>query len=378
MKIHTFGTEKEDLEQLLTKYNIKYKIITYKDKCTDFYDLKFEGNKEFISKACIIEVKDWKKEYYKYLDIEESAKPKAYIHYKNYMKWRVPLLKKSKPLKVKNLKNRYPIYVVSYKRYETPYTINILKQMNIDFKVCIKQEEHDNYLTILPEENILVMSKEYEQNENQLGNYNSIPQRNRCLEDSIENGFDKHWILDDNIRHFSYKNQQKNHMFNVSDFFFYIEHFVNNINEEVGIISPNYEQDTPGIQTGPSFTINTKNYSCLLIDNNIFMKYNIRWRKCYNEDVRLTLECLTNGVRTIGVNMFTIKKIITGKCKGGNQEAYKNFSKLGFQNKVDEIIDEYPRYIALTTKRHKDERPHHRFKNLKDFAHFKFVTFKEK
>lgn len=376
MKIHTYSKEKKDLENLLKKYNIEYKIIEYKDKCTDFYDLKFQGNKEFIDNAYIINIKNWKSEYYDYLDIEDNGKPKTYIHYKNYMKWRVPLLKKSKPLEVRNLKNVYPIYVVSYKRFNSPYTINILKQMNIYFKVCIKEEEYNDYLTILPKENILVMSKEYEDNENQIGNYNSIPQRNKCFDDSVENGYKKHWVLDDNIRHFSYKNEQKNHKFNVSDFFYYIENFVHNINEEVGIISPNYEQDCAGIHTAPSYTVNTKNYSCLLIDNNIFLKYNIRWRKCYNEDVRLTLECLINGIRTIGVNIFTIKKIPTGKCSGGNQEAYENFSKLGFQKKVDEIIHDFPRYIALTTKRHKDNRPHHRFKNMKDFDSFKFITFK--
>ena len=81
------------------------------------------------------------------------------------------------------------------------------------------------------------------------------------------------------------------------------------------ILSPNYTNDVKGYRC--PYNINTKNYSCILVNNEVLKKNKIKWRKKFNEDVRIMLDCLENGIRCIGMNMFLIKKSSTGSVKGG-------------------------------------------------------------
>jgi len=381
MKIHSFTGENDDLITLLNHHpsgNISYKQEIFKKPIRYDCFMEFSGNEEFIKNHFVYHILEWKDEYFEYLNIKPHKF--KYSYFKTYQEWKYKVIKSVNPLEnivLTNQQPKYPIYVVSYKRSKTPYTIDCLKTMKIDFKVCIKEEDEQDYLEILPSNQLLILYKHDELEENEKGDYNSIPQRNLCMMDSISLGYDKHWILDDNIERFAYRNKQKDTNFNYSDFFIQIENFSNNIVEEVGLISPNYTFDYgSSVFDRSPYNINCKNYSCILINNAVLQKYKICWRKKYNEDVRLTLDCLLNKVRTIGLNVLLIQKLSTGKLKGGNQDAYKNFTKEGFEDKLNELIQEYPEYITRTTERHKDGRPHHKIKydKFKDFKYFTLIN----
>lgn len=274
----------------------------------------------------------------------------------------------------------YPIYVISYQRehlLQKKYTMSILDSMKIPYYICIKECELDNYKKML--ENLkykyytlIAMDKEFEYNQNSIGNYGGIPQRNYCWEHSI--GFSKYWILDDNIKGFYLWNKFAKTEFNNPLFFSLLENFMDSIIEDVGLLSPNYYSEYPDYDLRDRYYINQKNYSCILVNTKLLEKKNIRWRKTYNEDVRLGLDCLINNIRTIGFNQFLIWKESTGSLKGGNSEIYENHKLEGYEKKFREIQQEYPDYIK-NTKKYKDGRSHHSI-NYNKFKEFKFITFK--
>ena len=68
----------------------------------------------------------------------------------------------------------------------------------------------------------------------------------------------------------------------------------------------------------PPYVLNTRIYSCLLIDN----KAGYRWRGRYNEDTDLSLRVLKDGLCTIQFNAFLCGKITTQRMKGGNTEEF--------------------------------------------------------
>jgi hypothetical protein len=72
---------------------------------------------------------------------------------------------------------------------------------------------------------------------------------------------------------------------------------------------------TNGRQT-PPFYLNSRVYSCLLIQNDL----PFRWRGRYNEDTDLCLQALSRGLCTISVNAFLIEKMQTMSMKGGNSD----------------------------------------------------------
>jgi hypothetical protein len=382
MKIHTTTIQCEEVEKILYDNNILFKkIIDRKlSKYKNYYNYnlpEYTYNDEYVKNHIYYEIKNWKPEYFQLFNTPQSKK--KYIHYGNFDDFRRVLLSGKVIINVETKQPNYPIYIISYQRFEKLYTIKYLEEMNINYYICIKEKEKNNYLISLQKQNyknynFLIMDEKYELEQNNNGNHGSIPQRNKCWEHSVKNGFKSHWILDDNINGFYIYNKQKKYEYNHSSFFSLLEEFRDNIIEPIGLLSPNYTWDFPSIDHRIPFNINRKNYSCILINTELLDKYDIKWRKTFNEDVRLTLDCLLHEIRTIGFNQFLIDKKPTGSVKGGNTEIYKQHTIEGFKDKFNEIKNEYPEFIE-SIKKHKDERLHHNIKTSK-FNYFKNVSFK--
>lgn len=166
---------------------------------------------------------------------------------------------------------KYPIYIVSKGRWDNGKTYKIFLNANIDFKVVVEPQEADLYAQNIPRENIAVLPF------SNLG-LGSYPARNWAWEDSIERGFDKHLIFDDNIRSFATLNNGKR-VFKTSaktaieSLIKFTERF-----ERVAMSGFNYSYFVTK-QTNKPFFINTHVYSGILINN----KIPFRWRLKYNK-----------------------------------------------------------------------------------------------
>ena len=240
---------------------------------------------------------------------------------------------------------KYPIYIISKGRFEKPITAGMFKKHNLDFTIAVEPQEYKKYCDSLGSKYVAKLPF------SNLG-LGSYPARNWCWQDSIDKGFDKHFLFDDNIRGFYRLNSGDRRRYEARLPLLTLQNFTDRF-QNVAISGFNYSYFV-NKETKAPFTINTHVYSGMLINNAI----PYRWRLKYNEDVDLCLQALHEGWCTILLNAFLIDKISTVvKLKGGNQdELYKNNA---FEKKVlkaRSLEEIWPQYVKTVIR---FNRPHH-------------------
>lgn len=207
---------------------------------------------------------------------------------------------------------KYPVYIISKGRWSSRLTSKALDKMNVPYKIVIEPQEYNNYSEFISNEKIIVLPF------SNLG-YGSIPARNFVLKHSIENGYKKHWILDDNIRNFRRYNNDKKYLVTSGTIFKIAEDFVDRY-ENVGLAGFQYSSFMAYNRQKKPFTLNCRIYSCILVNNEIDLK----WEGKYNEDSDLSIRCLKNGWCTILFNAFLQDKVATMTMRGGNTDTIYN------------------------------------------------------
>lgn len=250
---------------------------------------------------------------------------------------------------------KYPVYIISKGRWERPLTANFLKRDGVPFKIAVEPQEYKNYVNSLGKDYVLELPF------SNLG-LGSYPARNHCWEDSIKNGYEKHFLFDDNIYNFRRFNNGLRKKADSYSALLTLQ-FLDDRYENIGMSGYNYTSFLTS-QTSKVFFLNTHVYSGMLIRNNI----PYRWRLKYNEDVDLNLQCLHNKLCTILLNVFTIDKVsTTAKMKGGNQsELYKNNDPLKKALKTKSLEVLWPQYVKTV---YRFGRPHHQVSWNKFFKH---------
>ena len=211
----------------------------------------------------------------------------------------------------------YPVYIISKGRWESRLTAKALIKMSVSFKIVLEPQEFDNYAAVINPADILVLPF------SDLGQ-GSIPARNWIWEHSISIGAERHWIIDDNIKHFGRMNDNKRIKVNTGATLRASEDFVNRY-KNIAIAGMQYRGFTQERAKLPPFILNTRIYSIILIKNDI----PYRWRGCYNEDTDLSLRVLKDGWCTVLFYAFFADKSTTMTMKGGNtDELYKGDGRL--------------------------------------------------
>lgn len=268
---------------------------------------------------------------------------------------------------------QYPIYVVSKNRSDKCFTSRFLTQMEVFHYVVVEPQDY-----ILYKENvenkyatILELDMFYKDTYDTFDNFGDTKSkgpggaRNFCWEHSINNGFEWHWVFDDNATegfHWMYKNQKVK--CRTGEYFRAIEDFINRYSN-IAIAGLNYSMFCKMCDKTPAFVMNTRIYSFLLIRNDI----PYRWRGRYNEDTDLSLRVLKDGWCTIQFNSFLAGKCTTQKIKGGNTEEF--YSKEGTYPKSKMLEDMHPDVAKVQWK---FNRWHHQV----DYSGFKQeLKFKE-
>ena len=240
-----------------------------------------------------------------------------------YPKWTPEKARNKKwvsSLPSKKILPRYPIYIVSLGRAFSRLTSKSLEEMNVPYFIVIEPQQYDTYASVVDPKKILTLP------------YTTDPKnptgpgraRNWCRDHSIHEGFDRHWVMDDNIHGF-YR-LHMNHRYKVADgaIFRAAEDFVDRY-ENIWIAGFQYRFFCAQKSKYPPFVANTRIYSCLLIDNTLILHFDgdeCLWRERYNEDTILSLDVLENGYCTIQFNSFLQGKVGTQTMKGGNSEMF--------------------------------------------------------
>jgi len=203
----------------------------------------------------------------------------------------------------------------------------------------IEPQEYDAYSCSYDPKTILVMDK---------GNHGNGPglARNLCWDHAKENGHKRHWVMDDNINGFIRLHENKRIQVADGGIFRAAEDFVDRF-ENVPVSGFQYRFYVAENSLRPPFVLNTRIYSCLLIENNC----PYRWRGRYNEDTILALDVLTDKDRpdpentpprfvTMQFNAFMQNKLTTQQVAGGNTGEF--YEKEGTTNKSMMLKKEYP------------------------------------
>lgn len=258
---------------------------------------------------------------------------------------------------------QFPLYIPSKSRAETALTPRYLDKMNVPYRLVVEEQQYDDYLKFFPAEKLLILDKRYQDEYDtcdDLGDTKSKgpgPARNFIWEHSISEGYDWHWVMDDNIEMFL--RLHNNQRIPVADgmIFKAMEDFTLRY-KNVGMSGPQYFMFAPSRSKLPPFTVGTRIYSCNFIRNDL----PFRWRGRYNEDTDLSLVMLKNGWNTIQFNAFLQLKVRTQTLGGGNTEAF--YAEEGTMPKSKMLVDMHPDVAKLTWK---FKRWHHHV----DYSRFK-------
>ncbi len=233
--------------------------------------------------------------------------------------------------------SRYPIYIISKGRADTRFTSRTLEYMNVPYYIVVEPQEYLEYAKVINSKKILVTPFK------NLGQ-GSIPVRNFVFEHSIKAGFKRHWVLDDNIKWFYRLHQNQKIVVNYDAPFAAIEDWCDRYTN-VGLAGMQYDYLAPRKQKMNPFILNTRIYSCILVNNEI--KH--RWRGRYNEDTDLSIRVLKDGWCTALFNQFLCGKVPTMNMKGGNYtDLYsKDIMRKDF---AQSLKDQHPEMVEVVWK----------------------------
>lgn len=235
---------------------------------------------------------------------------------------------------------QYPISILSYGRYNENKTSKYLVECKIKHYIFVEECEYDlymnNYYNKLNEEdkylvNIINTHKDFH-----LYNLGGSPVRNYILDYWLNEGYDRVWMLDDNIKYYNrYNKGVKNKIY--SDLIFSsIENYINEY-DNVGICSHNLNGF---ITTGNSrsvIVLNEKHYSSLLL----LTDKQFRFKHKYNEDVLISIDYIISGKINFCFNHILFEKNTSGKDTGGNTNTiYMNGTNEGYKRKYDYLYEE--------------------------------------
>ena len=221
---------------------------------------------------------------------------------------------------------KYPVYIVSKGRADSRLTANAFERCNIPYYIAIEPQDYDNYACLIDEKKLLVLP---------FSNHGDGPgrARNWCWDHSMSMGFKRHWVCDDNIDGFMRLHNGRRHPVGDGGMFRVIEEFVDRY-KNVPIAGPQYRFHALESESYSPFALNTRIYSCLLIENSC--KH--RWRGRYNEDTILSLDVLKDGDCTMLFNCLLQNKIVTQALKGGNTDEFYDTEGTYNKSRMLEVI----------------------------------------
>jgi hypothetical protein len=218
---------------------------------------------------------------------------------------------------------KYPIYIVSKGRWDSRLTSKALESMNVDYYIIVEKSEYEEYSAMIDPLKVLILPQNYLEEYDTCDNLGFTKgkgpgaARNFAWDHSISLGAKRHWVMDDNLDAFHRLNRNEKFESLTGAVFQAQEDFVDRY-ENVAISGPNYYSFVKKTDAVPPFTLNTRIYSCLLINN----KIPYRWRGRYNEDTDLSLRVLKDGLCTVQFNAFLCGKVTTQRMSGGNTKEF--------------------------------------------------------
>lgn len=215
---------------------------------------------------------------------------------------------------------KYPIFILSKGRADCCLTAMEFERIGVPYHIVVEPQEVEEYAKHFSRDRIIATPF------SNLGQ-GGIPSRNFIWELGIRSGKERHWIMDDNIRHFYRFNNSFKWTVGDGTVLRAAEDFTDRFSN-VDLSGLHYDFFCEQGAHHFPYIPNTRIYSCILIKNSL----PFRWRARYNEDTDLSLRVLKRGNElekqghpekggaTILFNAFLAGKQATMTMKGGNME----------------------------------------------------------
>lgn len=258
---------------------------------------------------------------------------------------------------------KYPICIVSKGRSDSMLTSIALSKLEINHYIAIEPQEQDQYEMALDKFNlrkyVTLLILPFSNHGDGAGRARNYWWK--YAKDVLNSGC--HWVMDDNISHFyRFNKNKKTKLTNPVEakmLFCSCEKFMDSY-ENVAMAGLNYDFFVVAKEKRPPYILNTRIYSCNLIDN----ECKHRWRGRYNEDTILSLDILKDGLCTIQFNHLLQGKCATQTLKGGNTDEFYHsegelektkwrdgkMNPIGTYNKSKMLVDVHPDVSKMAWK----------------------------
>ena len=248
---------------------------------------------------------------------------------------------------------KYPIFIPSKGRATNQLTAKMFLQDGVDFKIVVEPQEQNAYISEFGSEYILTLPE---------NNRGLVYSRNWIRDYAIDQGHERHWQFDDDIRSMLrvYKGRK---LYCSSKIAIGVAEEFTDRYENIALTSFN-SAFFIAMAKGrfhsfyPPFYLNHRCYTVFLMLNSI----PCRWRYKYNEDTDMTLQALATGWCTVLLNAFLIMTPETMTDKGGQTAIYVNDGRLQMARQLERV------WPGVVTTARRFGRPQHRI--YKEWAAF--------
>tara|TARA_Y100000310_G_scaffold325015_1_gene387813 strand:+ start:1762 stop:2559 length:798 start_codon:yes stop_codon:yes gene_type:complete len=227
-------------------------------------------------------------------------------------------------------KNNFTIYIPSKGRHEKCLTADLLQTYSIRFYIVIEPQDLKKYLKKYLKKQIVVLDK---------NNKGIAYVRNFIKKHSISKGEKYHWQIDDNIRFFRKRIDNKNIKINPSENFTEVEEYLFSY-KNIGALGLKHTMYAWSAKDSISF--NQQIYSCGLFNNSL----DIWWRDNLIEDTDYSLQILFKNYCTVMFNRLIMDKAASMAMKGGNTEI--SHGGEGRRKRSEELQKQWPGIFELT------------------------------
>jgi hypothetical protein len=234
---------------------------------------------------------------------------------------------------------RFPIYVPTKGRWESPHTVRTLQELGLDFRAVVEPQEQESYAAVIDSAKILVLPH---------SNKGLVVTRNWIWDHALESGAERFWTFDDNIDGFYRLNRNLKVRVQTGAILRAIEDFTDRFTN-VPISGMNYFMFCKRKDKLPPFYKNTRVYSNMLIQTDVRDRNGKPFRNegFYNDDTDLCLRVLKAGYCTILFNAFLINKATTMSVQGGMTPHYQDDGRLKM---AQELAAKHPDVARVSWK----------------------------
>jgi len=229
--------------------------------------------------------------------------------------------------------NRYHIYIPSKNRASNCLTANLVKEAGLKFTVVIEPQDYKKYRKFFSKKELYVLPKD---------NKGLWYARNKCKELSIEKREKAHWQMDDDIRKFAIRKDNKNKKVEPYKAILPLEDIFDSY-KGLAVIAHRYTSFAFAQKDKLSFNQNP--CSSILVKNSVEAK----WRKGTVDDADFALQILQQGKSTIITNRYLIDTVPHLKQSGGLTDLANQGQ--GRIVRFKQLIEDYPDWFKLGVKK---------------------------